>query len=344
MKRGYPTISQLKLASECLYPWAEGVAWTGGGPGVPARVGSAVHACVEHLLTGSDYSEALVADQAFAHSVDISLVLPLLDRWRAWASAQERLLGGDVERAFAYDGRVVTALGTRLNRSYPPEAARAIVGTADLVTYGVGEGSGTGCVTDWKTSLGIDTSADPASKNHQLHALAALANVDRVRLVVITEAGVRVDEAPAMPRGHVISGLDALMQTIDAGGIEPRPGDQCKWCPARAGCPALAPAATAIVGSEAPRVDLTTGPGVALARAWLRRVEEAAKTLEDAVKDAVRAAGPSGLDLGNGKALKMSPRSRRNIAWTDEMKDAARAAGLETVSTFEVLTETKVKP
>lgn len=337
MKRPYPTCSQLKLASGCLYPWRSHVEWRSDPPGVPSRVGTAVHAIIEAVLRGEPYSEALVHQEAYRQAVDTLPVLELASTWWSWAQG-ERLHGGDVERAFVFDGTSTRTLGTSLARDYGD--ARGIIGTADVVHYGVGDGSGTACVTDWKTSLGVDTSADPAADNHQLHALAAMASADRVRLVVITSDRVRVDEAPAWRRDVVLDGLRDLMSRIDADDAEPRVGSHCDWCPVRSTCPALAKAETAIVGAERPRLDLTTGAGIVEARAYLKRVREVCDEVDGAIKEHVRSAGGK-LDLGNGKSLKLATRSTSRIEWTAEQKQAARDAGQEKTSSYEVMVEVK---
>lgn len=325
-KRKYPTASQLQRAFSCLYPWRSHVEWLDDAPGYPSRVGSAVHEAIEHHLCSEEVNVQAIADR---HGVSALDVQKLYDVWSAWAATQVDL-GGDVERAMSADGHLVQEHGLRVGRNYPDEAC--VPGTADLVEATR--------VTDWKTSLGIDTTAAPAAENWQLHALAAMANKKRVRLVVITENGVREDEADANHHEDTLGRVLNMQRTIDLDVMPPAPGAHCAYCPAAHACPATSAAQTAIVGTTQPTLDLSTGDGIYHARVYLKLVDAARDRLDEAIKEAVKAAGGR-IDLGNGRALKLSTRSRETIQWTDEEKDAARFDGRVKTSMYDVLTEGK---
>ena len=325
-KRKYPTASQLQRAFSCLYPWRSHVEWSEDAPGYPARVGSAVHECIEFCLCDEEVNVQAVADR---HGVSALDVRTLYDVWHAWADTQDDICG-DVERAMYADGYTTGILGTRMARDY--SRAPGTPGTADLVEPHR--------VTDWKTSLGLDTTAAPAAENWQLHALAAMAGTSRVRLVVITESGVREDEADANDRDDTLARILKAHQTIDLDVMPPAPGSHCSYCPAAHGCPATSAAQTAIVGATQPTLDLSTGDGIYHARTYLKLVDAARERLDEAIKLAVVAAGGR-VDLGNGRALKLSTRSRETIQWSDDEKANAKAEGRVKVSTYDVLTEGK---
>ena len=211
------------------------------------------------------------------------------------------------------------------------------MGTADLVEHTDDEGS---TVTDWKTTLGIDSTAAPAADNEQLHALACMAGAWKVRLVIISEDGVRVDEAFARYDADQEYRMASLRDAIALDNAGPNPGSHCSYCPAAHACPATSAAQTAIVGTTQPTLDLSTGDGIYHARVYLKLVDAARDRLDEAIKEAVKAAGGR-IDLGNGRALKLSTRSRETIQWTDEEKDAARFDGRVKTSMYDVLTEGK---
>ena len=333
-KRKYPTASQLQRAFSCLYPWRSHVEWSENAPGYPARVGSAVHECIEHRLCDEDVNVQAVADRHGVSALDVS---KLYDVWQAWWSQNDRKASLVIESAAGYDGSLgPQTYGQRIGRAYPDHSADAIVGTSDLVEY-TDEGS---TVTDWKTTLGIDSTAAPAADNEQLHALAWMASAGKVRLVIISEDGVRVDEAAARDDMAQAKRMAGLMLSVELDNAGPNPGSHCSYCPAAHGCPATSAAQAAIVGATQPTLDLSTGDGIYHARTYLKLVDAARERLDEAIKLAVVAAGGR-VDLGNGRALKLSTRSRETIQWSDDEKANAKAEGRVKVSTYDVLTEGK---
>lgn len=332
-KRKYPTASQLPRAFSCLYPWRLHVEWKEDAPGYPARVGSAVHKLIEYTLCGEDHGDAVVDAVAHEYAVDMGDVARLFDRWKEWHATQVGV-EGDAEVAWAYCPVEHHSLrvGARIGRAYPAPLSHYIVGTADLCSADT--------VTDWKTSLGPDSTAAPAADNEQLHALAAMSGASKVRLVVITDDGVRVDEAPARKPEHTLARMTSAMLTIELDNAGPNPGSHCAYCPAAHACPATTQAQTAIVGAAQPTLDLSTPDGIYHARVYLKLVDDARDRLDAAIKDAVKAAGGR-IDLGNGRALKLSSRTRETIQWSDAEKAAAKFDGRVKTSTYEVLTEGK---
>lgn len=234
----YPTASQLPRAASCLYPWAPNVAWADDAPGPAAKLGTAVHGAIAMSLTGG---------------VTILAAAPTTsDEWRlytAWQRSELSAVPSDalVEPAFAYShwSDETGLIGCNVGRDYGKYASASgfLCGSADVTWCA----DGLATVIDWKVTLRPDSGySEPAAESRQLWALGLFASryyrVHRARLVraVISPRGVETDEytMDAADLDATRDALRAMAAAIDSGRAEPNPGDHCRYCPARAVCPA----------------------------------------------------------------------------------------------------------
>ena len=328
------TLSALPRYAECLYPLDDRAVWRDDPPGEAATNGTAVHAAIESYVLGKRVDLDGVPGEMFA-------------AWRMWVAEDPTRADGDPEVAFAYRAGVVTRIKGAGHRDYAASPDGAICGTLDLVDED--EEGRRVIVTDWKTTTGPDSSAAPIEQNRQLWAGGAMAarfygrTAATIRLVVISPERVtmRSYTMTDLDIQATLDGLDALADANASGGPhEPHPGSHCGWCPARAECPALVAGAALVTTEARTTLDLVTGPGIAEARAILKRVREAADEADERIRARVTECGGS-LDLGNGKALRISSAARESIAWSPEDKQRARAAGQVRTSSYEVMKEIK---
>jgi hypothetical protein len=290
------TASKLGLLAKCGWfarPEVR-VPWEESGPA--ALFGTTGHALIESAITGAPAP-------AIPEAVDAPRVLAAVDQWRKWWAGGD---GWNAEMRLAYDTATGRAreLPRGSHRDYSSATSSEIVGTADAVAVG------DDCVIVWDWKLGRPENVDAAEENRQLSFLGLAAArlfrrpKARVGLSFVSTSGVTEDvhELDAFDLEQVEYDLRQDVARIPA--AEPAPGDHCKWCPARAVCPA-GPQALATVGPER-RLPIV---GTA---AELRSPEHAAyqlaalyavKAYINAAWDAVRryADEHDGIPLGDGK-------------------------------------------
>lgn len=171
----------------------------------------------------------------------------------------------------------------------PAGAAFVVTGMADHVV--VDGANRRGCIIDFKTGRG---EVDDAKDNAQLRGLAVLVagryNLDSVRVAIIQPlAGApTVADYDADSLCNAGIWLELVCEEI-YNDHDPRAGDWCQYCPARAACPALREVATDIPVEASPAVyvakaiDLTSADLSAALRGrrmigwYLHAIEAAAK-------------------------------------------------------------------
>lgn len=330
-----PTASKLSLAHSCKYPWTDGAVWGDDEPGEAAQRGTRIHALAARLLDAkAPHPGELARDEkdAAQHAVE----------------AIDALTGGippRAEVAVGYDHTtgLGVLLGYHLGRDYGAAGRSMIVGSAD-VAWRDGD---TIHVADIKT--GSRDHVEPAATNAQLAGLAVMlasasdAKAARVHLVFADAAGAVVEshDLDALDLDAEAARLRAMVAAIpDA---KPTPGDHCRYCPARGSCPATS-AALAEATPDAADVlplsaEITTPEHAARVYGVIKLAKLATDALDERLRAFVTAHGP--IALPSGKRLRMVDGTRETIAWSEEDKAAARAAGRVKVSTFTSMKETK---
>jgi len=220
------TASKLPLFKACQYPWRDEVTWIEDRGGEAATRGQAIHAEIEEaLLGGFGVTDTVEWIRSAAMS-------PF--EYAASTLKVEHALGWNASEAIVYELPKVNG------RDYPEpgENERWVFGTADVIIETENEIR----VIDWKT--GKREFVGPAYESEQLRFLAAAyvaADPAREGKTVTLElwfVGEEkfVDVAVWDPGTH-LNDLWARIKRVDH--AEPKPGDGCKFCPARVSCPAI---------------------------------------------------------------------------------------------------------
>lgn len=301
------TMSSVGLLPLCSY-WARPeVQWQYDPSGPAAEFGSAVHEVVAagvagHAAAGRDPAAYAMASQ----------VLGWFDGERAshstWLAEPAYVL--------SLNG-AARHVGNNIGRRYPRLEGHEVAGSADIV----GISDGVAVVYDLKT--GRRENVDPAAENLQLATLALAVHlahgVDSVRVGLIfpVPGGVVTDE-------HTLDALDLAAWQAELAGIvdkiptsKPQPGKkQCRYCKARAVCPAM----TSALAEATPRRRLPvvmtsadiTGPDHAREQYLaLRSAKTALEMAWGALRQYVVENGP--VDLGDGRAYGSRTSQRESI-------------------------------
>jgi hypothetical protein len=164
-----------------------------------------------------------------------------------------------------------------------------------------------GVVLDWKFGWG---DVAPAASNIQLHAYAlALAHeFDLSSVEVILAQPIRRQASV-----HILAagGLEAARARIvsiaakcDEASAQPIPGDHCKYCKAKAVCPAMQATASSLATMEKPATDLTADDLAKLLPVAERAVEVAGAIKARAYALAVQGVAIPGYALVPGRATR----------------------------------------
>jgi hypothetical protein len=248
-----------------------------------ARLGREVHRVGEEYIAGR--REFTLSDAAGPYAAH-------LVRWLSEQSEPMR-----AERAYVYDAATDTARGivTAGARGYGDVGASEIPGTADLVF----RRAGVLHVVDIKTG-----DAEPAAANRQLRTLGLMVAREhgepdiRVGLLFVQPDGVSEDWADLD-----LIDLDAHAEALRVAlarvaAATPTPGDHCRWCPARAGCPAVTQAL-----ARAPETAVATIADVQRVWPLLGPMADALDAMKARIRDIVAEYGDVPLPAGRSLRL-----------------------------------------
>lgn len=324
--RHHLSFSRRWLARLCLY-WARPeVAIDPRVPNGPADVGTATHSCVEDdSLSAADAAAAQGLEGA-----DAQRVADLVDAWRREAPAIFEDEPWQHEVAVAYDvesgeARVLPSSGK--HRDYSSARPTEVVGTLDLVLVDP--------VNGYVINADVKTGYKRAVVEDHLPQLAAGAvalikvhggeSAD-VAILHVAPEGVRQDWKTL---DHFDLAVTASEMRDEVRGIPtsvPKPGDHCKWCPAKLSCPETHRTVEEVLSVVAPsvvRLPLAGAPAsdeearlllgaLPLIEAWVENRRNALKAYADTKP----------IDLGDGRRW---GKIERNGKETFDLQEAAVA-------------------
>lgn len=297
------TASHLDLAAAC--PASHHLPWQ-KDTSEAAQNGTARHAFLERAVSGDREGalELLREDLRGRMSrVDIEAILsslpgpPLAEVALAYDPAT------DMARELATDG----------HRDYSLAKPNEIVGTVDLLAAN----ESVGTVLDYKTGAAwVDGARDSLQIRFAAVALSRHAGVDVVNAAVakIGEDGETLllkatfDEIDLAAGAHELAELQARVQS--SGPDDTVLGPHCRYCPARASCPAQAKAAQQLIEISARSATLTPETA-ALAWTLMKAVGGAVDTVKDALRAWVRTGGE--IRLPNGKKVGFVEQPRESL-------------------------------
>ncbi len=320
------TGSKLPILQRCQYWARDDVSYTEPQQGTAAGRGVEIHEAIDKR----DYSGV-----AFEDIEPVKRGIAYLDELRAagW------LVETEVPLALNY----LTGAGRRLkssgHRDYTDLRPGEVGLTVDyLASHHILEQLEVG---DWKTGYG--SHVDRASENWQLGAAAAALSsmhgdcAVTVKLHYLDNDYVDAWTFSAMEANNFGIWIRNRFEMIP--GATPKPGDHCKYCPARLGCPTTTQAIQALVPDKVnwslERVSLENDAAMAMALPALKGAVEA-------VEKALKARSKDGLALPNGKVWKPVLQSRQGYD-TKRMAEALgpRAEEFRTKSEYEVFRQVK---
>lgn len=313
---GTVSASKLSLLQKCqLWPT---LPHADDPPGEAALTGTALHAMIGAEISGE-------APPTPPEGADVDAARTGFGAWRDWwrTSKQAADLGRlwTAELPYAYDPATGEAreLPTGGHRAYEGLRPGEIAGTADLV----GRDGDAVVVGDWKG--GRAEYVEPATTNPQLAFLALCAartaGVARARvfLAFVRPEGLTLDvaELDAMDLDGFEVELRAALDAIPT--AEPRTGAHCRFCPARAACPATEKDAAAVAGEDASRAlvrvtrgELATPEQLGAAYERLVVLEDVLRAARDRVRTEVDRLGA--VPLPSGRRLRLVDVSRETLS------------------------------
>jgi hypothetical protein len=338
----YPTASELRIASECVSPWALGL------PEVSetnewAEKGRRLHAAVEAIAKAPDCDLGPIDALPDSMFVEVNSLLirdKVLAKPGTWR----------VEQGIKWRPGVLEDEAEFCERRPGERALGWFAGTADLAYVRV---DGLLVVADWKFGPREHVTGEPANESCQGFFLAlAFATklsirgsgpgvvVARFERRVVSESGIEVD-AVDITQGELdafaeqLRGLAKRIETAE--GAVPRISAACGKCKARAACPGWDQFTGLVVD------DIVSQTGERASRALFRAPEspEDVRTLHYAIgaaesysaewkrlRDAYVLTHPEGVGIGLGLKLKAIPSKDREALDTPEALDVIeRIAG-----------------
>jgi hypothetical protein len=340
----FPTASELRIASECVAPWALGLPEADEAPGEWAEMGRRLHLLAQGLADGSNpplgfpYSEKETPVVAMLNSAIVA-DFAAAKRGQSWFVEQGLQWRPD---GFADEAEFC--------ERQPGERLRGwFSGTVDLAYV---RADGVLVIVDWKFGPREGIEGEPAEDSCQGHFLAlAFASklgirgssagvvVARFERRMVNEEGVEVD-ACDITQGELDAFAEQLRglakRIMEAQGAKPRISHACGKCKAKATCPGWGELRNGLVASWRDGVkDLTAPPENAemAARMYHTRkmAENIASQWEAWVNAYVLINGP--VPIGLGMVLKAIPSKDREALDTPEALDVIeRIAGLRAIT------------
>jgi hypothetical protein len=341
----FPTASELRIASECVAPWALGLPEAEEAPGEWAEKGKRLHAMAEAVARGAEWIDRMSLE-------DVAIWRLLQDMvgqdatTAKWHTPARKLF---VEQGIKWrpDGFADEA---EFCERQPGERLRGwFSGTVDLAYV---RADGVLVIVDWKFGPQEGIEGEPAEDSCQGHFLAlafasklgirgssASVVVARFERRMVNEEGVEVD-AYDITQGELDAFAEQLRglakRIMEAQGAKPRISHACGKCKAKAECPGW-DSLTSSLTFETMRMAVSTSyvPQTAEdAKALHFAIEAGERFIEGAkrVRDAyVLINGP--VPIGLGMVLKAIPSKDREALDTPEALDVIeRVAGPKAIT------------
>jgi hypothetical protein len=232
-RRGVPSASAMERIDACPGSWLASTLCPPSPDNADSTKGTRIHAALE---TGD--TSSLSADESEMADMCRLQTNVLLEAWST----------PDVVPAMHREQRLgLTVLGGVVEVTDATTARLVCTGQADVVYLDVDRA----LVIDYKTGRG---DYEHAAGNAQLRTLASLVarryRVSSVRVAIVQPWAGRPTvadfDAEALEAAHLWLG-DVLVKALRATPADLVPGEWCKWCPAKATCPALRDVALAPV-------------------------------------------------------------------------------------------------
>lgn len=310
-----PTASKTDLLLQCARPFSEGVEIEAREPGEAALYGTAIHKELESLALGASLdSVSEHARQAWG------ALQRFLEGENPWGETF-KIVRAEIHQAWKPGGAVRNGVafdeGAHTYHLRPGE----IGGTPDLVLL---SDKGHFVVLDYKTGAGIAGDWANNPRTGQLLTLFGMSIGGRnrggdggVAILHTPKGGIPVvycKPVTEMELKRHTARLKVAMSRVDDGSL--RPGPECKYCPARVGCPAkdgeLLKSAGAlvrkVVGSEGLRDRVDPGAFHAL----LTELDKLIATARARFKEEVREG--TVIERPDGKVLQIVTREVERVS------------------------------
>ncbi len=288
--------SRLPILKECGWWARDDVSYAEPVSGAAASRGTAIHQAIEqNSLEGVEFDD-----------------LTSVERGRAYVR-EMRAAGWDVELEVAFALDVASGRCRRLpkgeHRDYSDAAANEIPFTVDYIAsmFNLAE------VGDWKTGYGAHVT--PTRENWQLGA-AVLAmgqepEMVRARIHYLDTGYVDAYDFNVDERDALFMRIRSAVARIP--GSSPQPGDHCRYCPGRMGCPAVQGAIVAIAPELQVKVKWSLVQESVENDAMMAMHLPALKAAVEAIEKALKERSKAGLALPNGKVWRPVLQSRTGL-------------------------------
>lgn len=340
----FPTASELRIASECVAPWALGLPET-TETNEWAELGKRMHAMAEAVARGAEWIDRMSPE-------DVAIWRALQDMIgqdaasAKWLTPAHKLL---IEQGIKWRPGLLDDEAEFCERA-PGERLRGwFAGTADLVYV---RADGLLVVVDWKFGPRERINGEPAKESCQGFFLAlAFAQklgirgsgagvvVARFERRMVSEDGIEVD-AYDITQGELdafaeqLRGLAKRIETAE--GAMPRISAACGKCKAKDACPAWSAMGVELLARISPSTLWLNNSALSVPKseADVRLLHFASITADDAsiewkrLRDAYVLTHPEGVPIGLGLTLKAVPSKDREALDTPEALDVIeRIAG-----------------
>jgi hypothetical protein len=325
------TASKFHIALNCAFFLRDDAEWI-DRKNTYSKVGSASHRVSDEVNNGilPDVSE--IAEDLELTDGEAEKLGWIVPRFAEWYGKQDTT-GWKSEVKLAWDPLSGEAIKIRSKkpRDYSQlKDTLAVCGTADLA-YGREDAAHDliACTDDYKTGWG--RGVDPFDQGSMLtfmHAKTTGAARGRFRVITLSdndEPRIRpYDFAPSDLRDVESKIRDVVRRAL--GDPKPNDGAWCRWCPARATCPASQAAAEGAVAlvpehALARKFKLARKPENVTHAAWTLNAIALARAVLDEAEQGVRAFSDEhgGIPLGDGNVFRKWETSTRQL----ELNDAA---------------------
>lgn len=321
------TGSKVEILQHCGWFARDDVSYAEPARGAAAGRGVDIHEAIEkNSLDGVAFED-----------------LAIVERGRAYVrKLRERGFKVELEVAFAFD--VTNGETRRLpsfgHRDYSDAKPTEIPFTVDYIAHRDAATETESEVGDWKTGYGAHVT--PAAENWQMGiaSIAMRRDVNHVRIHYLDSGFVDAHTFSSFELELLSRKIREAVERIP--GSQPSPGDHCRYCPGRLGCPAVQGALVALAPQLQQKVNWSL-ERVSLENDALMAMHlPALKAAVEAIEKALKGRCGDGLDLPNGKVWRPVLQRRTGLD-TEKVKLAlgARYDEFTKVSEYEVFRQVK---